>query len=168
MKIVLVVKDYPGHAKLIRKALCQSQGTMVTVAETAGTALEALGVHLASPEDLVRPDLILLDLGLSLHQLEGSGRGFSFKRHEPLDMRMDPRNPVTAEELVNDSVNAVADKVKEQVVNDGDPLTAVVPVGALTEAPADPDNMTPTLDVLTEILEGRDNEVISPDTVLAL
>ena len=64
IKIVLVVEDDPGHAKLIRKALCQSQGTMVTVAETAGNALEALGVHVAGPEDLVLPDLILLDLGL--------------------------------------------------------------------------------------------------------
>ena len=29
-------------------------------------------------------DGILLDLGVSLHQLESSGRGFSFKRDEPL------------------------------------------------------------------------------------
>ena len=64
MKIVLVVEDEPGHAKLIRKALCQSQGTMVTVAETASSALDALGVKLASPEDIVHPDLVLLDLGL--------------------------------------------------------------------------------------------------------
>jgi len=46
-------------------------------------------------------DGILLDLGLSLHQLASSGRGFSFKQDEPLDMRMDTRSNVTADELVN-------------------------------------------------------------------
>jgi 16S rRNA (cytosine1402-N4)-methyltransferase len=43
---------------------------------------------------------ILLDLGMSGFQIEQSGRGFSFYRDEPLDMRMDPDAGVTAEHLI--------------------------------------------------------------------
>ena len=46
-------------------------------------------------------DGILLDLGISLHHLTASGRGFSFTRDEPLDMRMNVDSDTTAETLVN-------------------------------------------------------------------
>lgn len=45
---------------------------------------------------------ILLDLGISFHHLAASGRGFSFRKDEALDMRMDTRSDVSAQELVNE------------------------------------------------------------------
>lgn len=50
------------------------------------------------PEPL---DGILLDIGVSSHQLDTPERGFSFWREGPLDMRMDPNAPTTAADLVN-------------------------------------------------------------------
>lgn len=46
-------------------------------------------------------DGILLDIGVSSHQLDCGERGFSFQHSGPLDMRMDPDAPLSAAGVVN-------------------------------------------------------------------
>lgn len=45
---------------------------------------------------------IIIDLGLSSRQLQAEQRGFTFQQEQPLDMRYDPRQEVTAADMVND------------------------------------------------------------------
>jgi len=45
--------------------------------------------QVARTEGFMGADAVLFDLGLSAHHLDTSGRGFSFERDEPLDLRFD-------------------------------------------------------------------------------
>jgi 16S rRNA (cytosine1402-N4)-methyltransferase len=52
------------------------------------------------PAELKRPDAILIDLGISLFHYERSSRGFSFRKEEFLDMRLDVSGGSTAADLL--------------------------------------------------------------------
>ena len=57
--------------------------------------------RIARENKFTEVDGILLDLGISSWHLKESGRGFSFQKDEPLDMRADPNLNVTAADLLN-------------------------------------------------------------------
>jgi 16S rRNA (cytosine1402-N4)-methyltransferase len=107
-----------GHARLIADRLGPA-GTLIGVdrdplAEERFAALAAevqcetrfiradfvTALHELRQERLTA-DLIYLDLGMSSMQVDTWERGFSYAYDAPLDMRMDPSQPLTAAEVVN-------------------------------------------------------------------
>lgn len=89
--------DLDPKALEISKKRLERFGDRFIPAQGNFSAMEEIAAGASFPA----PNMILLDLGLRTAELESSGRGFSFKKDEPLDMRFDPANQLTAAHILN-------------------------------------------------------------------
>lgn len=107
---------YGGHASaILERTLDGSKAVLVDRDQDAISILEKLfgdsGVQIIHENFLdaskelktlgKKFDNILVDLGVSSPHLDNASRGFAFNTEGPLDMRMDQRQTVTAEAIVN-------------------------------------------------------------------
>ncbi len=95
----LLCLDRDPDAIRLSKERLASAGKNVALVQANFSDLESV----LQQRNIQYVDGVLLDLGMSSGQLENSGRGFSFNKEEPLDMRMDPESPLTACRLVNET-----------------------------------------------------------------
>jgi 16S rRNA (cytosine1402-N4)-methyltransferase len=116
-----------GHAELLRAAGAQvlaidrdPQALAAAQARLGERAVTYLHASFASAQALAaiqafRPDRILLDLGVSSHQLDDATRGFTFRPGAPLDMRMTPGEGITGADVLNTGTeSALTDLFKRQ------------------------------------------------------
>ncbi len=89
------------------EAMSKAQARLAVLAEEVGSempAVEYISRPFSQAAEVLAPgtlDGLLADFGVSSMQLDEAHRGFSFRAEGPLDMRMDPRSPLTAEQVVN-------------------------------------------------------------------
>jgi len=99
LRILGIDRD-PDARGASAERLAEFEGRVRIVDATFGQLRDAL----ARSADFIGADPIvgvLMDLGVSSHQLDDAGRGFSFRADAPLDMRMDPTRGETAAQFLS-------------------------------------------------------------------
>ena len=105
LRVVGIDRD-PQAIELASQRLARFGPRFVAV-HTTYDHIDRVARRYGVPEDQAGPgrgpgtvDAILMDLGVSSLQLDEAGRGFSYARPAPLDMRMDQDSGATAQELL--------------------------------------------------------------------
>src|ERR1700722_5796791 len=89
------------------QAMERAKAKLAALAEELGSempAVEFVARPFSEIAEVVKPgtlDGLLADFGVSSLQLDEAHRGFSFRADGPLDMRMDARSELSAEQVVN-------------------------------------------------------------------
>ena len=91
--------DRDDEALAAAKAKLAGFGQRVRLVRSPYSRMAEIAEELGWDEGSV--DGILLDIGISSHQIDTPERGFAHRFDGPLDMRMDRRSPVTAATLLN-------------------------------------------------------------------
>ncbi|MHB8830165.1 MAG: 16S rRNA (cytosine(1402)-N(4))-methyltransferase RsmH [Syntrophales bacterium] len=94
---LLVALDVDGEAIEETKKKLIAFGSRAVLVNSNFSAMRAVLAGMG----ISKVDGILLDLGVSSHQLDSAVRGFSFTLDAPLDMRMDKNRGPSAYDLVN-------------------------------------------------------------------
>jgi 16S rRNA (cytosine1402-N4)-methyltransferase len=94
-RLIALDRD-PEPRDWAREGWGRTESRLTVAAGSFGDLGDLLAEHGQGPVDG-----ILLDLGISGRQLAAPGRGFSWLLDEPLDMRLDQSQPLTAREVVN-------------------------------------------------------------------
>lgn len=91
--------DRDSYALNYSRALFAGQAEKITIVKARFSELANMAASIGW--DYV--DAVLLDIGVSSHQIDEDFRGFSFRRNGPLDMRMDSEEKKTASYILNKS-----------------------------------------------------------------
>jgi len=98
LRVIGIDRDPEARAEAARK-LAGFEGRYLIVDATFAD-IEEVVVRSADFINGAPIVAVLMDLGVSSHQLDDATRGFSFRANAPLDMRMDPTKGVTAAEFI--------------------------------------------------------------------